>query len=187
MKRTNGLRPALLLMIVILLATTSGVAAEVVCSGYENQAILASTPTAHFTDHGDGTVTHIPTGLTWMRCILGQSWDGTSCGGMESYLTWSEALAAIEQLNVTGYAGHNDWRLPNINELASIIEDRCANPSLNTVLFPDYPSFSANWVFSSSPRAGAGGEVWGVLFTAGYVDWVFKSSSSLVRPVRGGD
>jgi hypothetical protein len=30
------------------------------------------TPTNAFTDNGDGTVTHQLTGLTWMRCSVGQ-------------------------------------------------------------------------------------------------------------------
>jgi len=33
-----------------------------------NDAITASTPTSDFTLHGDGTATHVPTGLMWKRC-----------------------------------------------------------------------------------------------------------------------
>lgn len=36
----------------------------------------------HYIDNGDGTVTDTRTGLTWMRCALGQTWDGSTCVGV---------------------------------------------------------------------------------------------------------
>ncbi len=50
------------------------------------QAVKAAptTPTSDFIDNKDGTVTHRTTGLTWMRCALGQMWTGLSCSGAAS-------------------------------------------------------------------------------------------------------
>ncbi len=52
------------------------------------------------------TYFHISSGLEW------QAYDATS-------LNWQEALAYCEGL---AYAGHSDWRLPNVNELASLLD-----------------------------------------------------------------
>lgn len=38
-----------------------------------DDALPRTSPTARFQDHGNGTVTDRGTGLTWMRCQLGQT------------------------------------------------------------------------------------------------------------------
>lgn len=63
-----------------------------------------------FTDNGDGTVTDAATGLMWAQDDSGV--------GME----WEAALAWVQQANDTQYLGHDDWRLPNIKELQSIVD-----------------------------------------------------------------
>jgi hypothetical protein len=82
-----------------------------------------------YSDNGDGTVTDPTTGLTWMRCPVGLTWDGATCtnapvpvisGGISQgvvpmrQLTWAEANTLTGTLQ---YAGHSDWRLPTIREL----------------------------------------------------------------------
>ena len=57
-----------------------------------NSAIPQTTPSSRFQDLGDGTVQDTKTGLTWMRCSLGQSWDGVSCTGAAIKMNWSRAL-----------------------------------------------------------------------------------------------
>jgi hypothetical protein len=60
-----------------------------------------------FVDNGDGTVSDLATGLMWQQ--------GDSIDGMD----WSEALDYCTALD-TG--GHDEWRLPNANELQSIVD-----------------------------------------------------------------
>jgi len=84
-----------------------------------------TSPTSRFLDHGNGTVTDRGTGLTWMRCQLGQTWRDQSCSGEPTRLYWQQALG-----------GHNDWRLPTIKELASLLESACYKPALNETIFP---------------------------------------------------
>ncbi len=58
-------------------------------------------------DNKDGTVTDQATGLTWMKADSGKT------------MTWEQALKYAKNLN---HAGYNDWRLPNVKELQSIVD-----------------------------------------------------------------
>ncbi len=86
-----------------------------------------------FQNSNDGTIIDNITGLMWRQCVVGLS--GLDCAiGSASWLNWSKSLQAASS-NRT--AGHSDWRLPNIKELASLIEYSCVNPALNQTLFPN--------------------------------------------------
>jgi len=61
----------------------------------------------NFTDNGDGTVTDQATDLMWIQDDSGEG------------MTWQEALEYAENKE---FAGYNDWRLPNIKELESIVD-----------------------------------------------------------------
>ena len=93
-----------------------------------------------YTDNNNGTVTDDRSKLMWMRCSLGQDWSGSTCTGKPGGYTWQAAQDAASKLNKNGYAGHSDWRLPQIPELAMITERQCANPRTNNVLFPETPA-----------------------------------------------
>lgn len=112
-------------------------------------SLPATTPTADFVDNHDGTVLHRLTGLVWMRCALGQTWDGATCIGQPGSYPWEQALGEVANFNKAGgFAGNRDWRLPNIKELDSIIELQCSFPAINLSVFPSTPE----WRFwSSSP------------------------------------
>jgi hypothetical protein len=143
-------------------------------------AIGATTPDDHFTVHKDGTATHNTTGLMWMRCSLGQVWDGKACNGSALTLSWQGALQAASS---SRFADYSDWRLPNKNELESIVEERCSSPSLNVIVFPGAPSA---YFWSSSPYAGLSSGAWSVDFAFGTVNASVKTGSIHVRLVRGG-
>ncbi len=63
-----------------------------------------------FVDNGDGTITDRATGLMW------------DCGDSTLGLNWEDALAFVQMANADNYLGHDDWRLPNIKELQSIVD-----------------------------------------------------------------
>lgn len=87
-----------------VLSAASAMAAQVCPSG-----IVQSTPTTGFTDHGDGTLTHIATGLMWKKCVEGLG--GAACdSGAVSTFTWQAALQLADGYS---FAGYNDWRIPN--------------------------------------------------------------------------
>jgi uncharacterized caspase-like protein len=62
-----------------------------------------------FVDNNNGTVTDRSTGLMWQK------------SGSSSSLNNRDAKGYINQLNKERFAGHSDWRMPTIEELASLI------------------------------------------------------------------
>ena len=120
-----------------------------------------------FIDNGDGTVTDTSTGLMWQKETAGQE-------------NWDRAIVLCENLTLAGY---NDWRLPDINELQSIIDHSKYNPAIDTIYFPDTVS-SGYW--SSATYAYGTSNAWRLHFNRGLVYGTSKSSSYYVRAVRSG-
>ncbi len=146
-----------------------------------NANLPEATPTADFTFPliPDGTVTHNKTGLMWMRCTLGLS--GADCAaGAVTPLNWTAALTAA---NDSMFAGFDDWRLPNIKELASIVETQCTSPSINPTVFPATPS---SFFWSAFGDAGFSVSAWNLCFFNGNDDGDGKNFVLHVRLVRGG-
>lgn len=119
------------------------------------------------TDNGDGTVTDLATGLMWQK------------GGSSDTITWEEAQAYIDELNRQTFAGNSDWRLPTIEELASLIESAWQNEDL--FIQPVFDkSQKACW---SSDMQGAK-NIWKANFHLGYVIDVPSAYKNSVRAVR---
>ncbi len=168
-------RRACILLALVTLSATAVPAAQT-CHSYWPKP---STPINRFTENGDGTVTDTVTGLTWKRCSEGL--EGAVCEkGSPLALTWQEALKAGAE---SRFAGKNDWRLPNIKELNSIIERQCTMPAINEIVFPATPTMS---FWSSTPYDGNPAYAWNVYFPYGISDGNNKSYRFYVRLVRGG-
>ncbi len=150
------------------------------CQGSENLAIPAATPSEAFFDFGDGTVRHRPTQLVWTRCAIGQEWTGSGCSGEPELLDWAAALNVADQAEISG---QSDWRLPNRNELSSIVETRCHDPAINGTVFPDS---QGGGFWTSSPVHSEGGQVWVVDFDQGALQPRAQAGSHALRLVRGG-
>lgn len=168
---------------IILLVTTAALvmspAWAQVCKTNE---ITASTPSERF-NLAKGTVADTDTGLMWMRCSLGQTWDGNTCQGQSTGHTWQAAKQAVAQLNIDGYGGYHDWRVPMMPELASIVERQCYEPRVNLDVFPQTPS-TLYW--SSMEKMGSKDQAYSLDFGAGAASPSLKSHSGHVRLVRGG-
>lgn len=145
-------------------------------------SIPASTPSSDFEQYADGTALHKPTGLMWKRCLEGQSWDGNSstCTGSAKTYDWPGALQTAE---ASGFAGQSDWRLPNIKELQTLVEEACISPAINPQVFSETPNSN---VWSGSPYAYYSNYAWFVGFDYGYAGSDGKYSNGHVRLVRGG-
>ncbi|MDR4651859.1 MAG: DUF1566 domain-containing protein [Nitrosomonas sp.] len=142
--------------------------------------ITPTTPDRDFTLHGDGTVTHHKTGLMWMRCALGQNWNGADCTGSAYPYNWQDALRAADGFS---FAGRGDWRLPDVKELGSIVEQACVLPATNKTIFP-VQLIAGIW--SASPDVSNMIRVWGLFFAEGTPQLYGKTSHHHVLLVRGG-
>lgn len=80
-----------------------------------------------FINHGDGRVTDKLTGLMWTQDSDAPGPGVCNPGGAKN---WSAGLQYVGCLNAQNYLGHNDWRLPNKNELRSLFDYSQANPAL---------------------------------------------------------
>lgn len=63
-----------------------------------------------FHDNNDGTITDRATGLMWSKRDSGKG------------MNWQDALAWVQQKNAEKFLGHNDWRLPSVKQLQSIVD-----------------------------------------------------------------
>jgi hypothetical protein len=140
----------------------------------------AGCPTAgRFTDNGDGTVTDTCTDLMWQNDTA----DVNGSGSIEiefpgDRLDWQNALKYCDDL---GFAGHDDWRLPNVRELQSIVDYGRFSPSID-------PVFGAvsDWYWSSSSIAYSPDVAWSVLFDSGFIyGGDAMGDRYFVRAVRG--
>ena len=114
----------------------------------------ARTPTdtarsRYVVSENGGTVFDNETKLTWQREVSDKEY------------THAEALAYAKQLRLDG---HDDWRLPTIQELMALVDYTKFNPAIDAAAFPDTPS---KWFWSSSPLASSSSYAWVVNFSNG--------------------
>jgi len=134
----------------------------------------------HYIDNCDGTVTDTRTGLMWMRCVMGQIWDGKSCHGEARNFTWD---GANKLRHNSTFAGCDDWRLPDIDELKTLIDRSQDNQAIDNRAFPNTPR-SLCW--SSSPYSFDSNYAWVVNCYSGNVYNVSRNDYNSVRLVRYG-
>ncbi len=167
-------RTTILLFCLLLLIAPAVAWSAQACS----DDLPASSPDENFMVEQEGTVLGKNTGLVWMRCSLGQSWDGKRCQGEAARYTWAQALTAADSHK---YGGFNDWRLPNKNDLESLVELSCSTPAINARQFPQTP---AAFFWTSSPYTGVAAGAWSVDFAYGAVVASEKPGKNYVRLVR---
>ncbi len=143
-----------------------GALAVVACTHVSAQTcvedIIQETASAdRFIDHQDGSVTDVKTGLMWSKCSVGQAYDNGQCTGNAASKDWNQALQQVQTLNgAGGQAGFADWRMPNINELASIVEFQCFDPAIQLSVFPATPS-ATYWSSTPDPsKSGRGRSIY---------------------------
>ena len=107
-------------------------------------------------DNSDGTITDRATGLMWSKADSGQG------------MNWQAALAWVQQKNVAKFLGHDDWRLPGVKELQSIVDysrspDTSHSPAID-------PLFTCTAITNEARQ----------------LDWPFYWSATTHAGLRGG-
>ncbi|MBF0573222.1 MAG: DUF1566 domain-containing protein [Desulfamplus sp.] len=115
----------------------------------------------------NGTVIDHATGLIWQQ------------SGSEINFSYKAALDYVDNLNNQSFAGYNDWRIPTISELLSLLEPEKVNGYLHISQLFDGKQ---QWCWSSDKRTKNSG--WYVFFYSGNVNWDFLDLDNYVRAVR---
>ena len=131
-----------------------------------NELHLASFTSS--TINGDAIVEDSTTGLMWQ-------------GTLQTNKTWQESLDYCENLT---YAGYSDWRVPNRNEITSLVNYGLSSPA------SDFPSMipaetTSNWFKSSTTTASSLSKNWSLYAPNGAIrENSNKSTANNVRCVR---
>jgi Protein of unknown function (DUF1566) len=178
----------------------------------------------NYTDNGDGTITDNNTKLMWEekddvsgslnRFTNTYPWAGTcqdnstvcgtdaDCTAVSGTAKCTPARGAqytifqwVAALNAEAFAGHTDWRIPNIKELQSIVDYGTSDPAVDaafntscssgcTVLTCSCTQSGGYW--SATTFAGNSLGAWYVGFDGGPVRLGNMAAHYYVRAVRGG-
>ncbi len=153
-------------------------------------------PVPRFTDQGDGTVTDNLTALVWLKDGSCADLAGVDADGAG---VWTTALSAAAAL-ASGTCGLTDgstagsWRLPNVQELHSLLDYEFSSPALSNTAgtgrwaegdpFHGFKEVLPYW--SSTSDVENPSNAWFVGFDVGSVVNVSKIDQWVVWPVRGG-
>jgi hypothetical protein len=170
-------------------------------SGSQGEQPAATGDTSSFIDNGDGSVTDVATGLIWeKKCDCPGSlhhyetvYRWSADGREETIWDW---LDGVNAEGGQGFAGHGDWRIPNVKELVSLVDYERADPAI-TALFdscetpcgdPTAPACACTGAvayWTSTTFADFPAHALVVEFSNGGVDDHLKTRRALVRAVRG--
>jgi hypothetical protein len=145
-------------------------------------------PSLRFTDNGNGSVTDNLTGLIWLK--------NANCFGLRA---WNDAVSDCNGLNsgecgLSDDSNPGDWRLPNRNELNSLLNSDFYGPAVPNTAgtgqcadgdpFTNLLSGDLYWTSSTFPLST--NQAYYVDAFASTVYVRLKSESNFVWPVRGG-
>lgn len=133
-----------------------------------DQTLPAATRFIVLSNFASAAVLDRETGLVWEKVPSTSDFD------------WLNASFHCVQLSLGGRKG---WRLPTIQELASLVDPTASNPSLPSG-YPFTVQSSVYW--SATTYAGGTAFAWRVVFSDGSGSFSNKSNAGLAWCVRGG-
>ena len=128
--------------------------------------IVSGVLQADFSRSSSGVVTDSVTGLEWQDDVESQMMD------------WQNAIDYCEALPLDGA----NWRLPNIRELSSIVDDTRYSPAISSV----FVNTISYYYWSSTTSAYYTDGAWVVYFNSANQSSSNKSYRHYVRCVRAG-
>jgi len=124
--------------------------------------------------NGNGTVSDCATGLMWQ------------ISGAKKKLTYADAHNYVKQQNQTLFAGFNKWRLPTLDELASLIEVNDNDSYTNTQPNGLYINtiFNKKYDLCWSSDKTLDGKAWYLNYYSGGIECTEDYRDNYVRLVR---
>lgn len=115
-------------------------------------------------------------GIEWLRCSVGQVWNGFTCMGEPRMLSLDEArsAAALARAELGG-----EWRLPTLDELKTLVCKQCEPPKIDERM---YPRTSAAPYWTDTLNRWSVGRYWTVNFFTGHS--FGRNTPSMARYVR---
>lgn len=171
--------------------------------------VQSGTPRS-FTDNGDGTITDNVTGLMWEKKdnsgglhdkanayqFCGSTFQEASCYQQNPVMDGDLVTVFLAAMNAgAGFAGHNDWRIPNRFELETLTNLAAHDPAtwspFSNGCTPGCHVVSCSctvsaYYVSSTTARGFPGYAGAVSFLYGEAAYAAKAEPQLVRAVRGG-
>jgi len=158
-----------------------------------------------YLDNGDGTISDRTTGLMWeKKCAdcaaphdVEEKYHWSGDGKVETLWDW---LDRVNAEGGSGLGGHDDWRVPNVKELVSIVDyarfDPALAPAFHTpaceegcdeVTEPACSCTAIDLYWTSTTFADFPAHALIVDVGYGFVDDRLKTDRHHVRAVRGGN
>ena len=167
------------------LAAVSAILAGVALAMAQTKSLDAGNPaddvivkSGHFMVR-EHLVVDLQHAVEWMRCSVGQIWNGIDCEGSAVHLTQEDVARAIVIANAQLGPG---WRLPSRAELEGLVCEACAPVKIEQDIFPNT---LAEPYWTGEVNSFAQRHIWTVNFMTGHTyGRFFPTQKILVRLVR---
>ena len=167
-----------LIAILVMLTGITSAMAKTQSLNTTNPANEVIVKSGHFMVR-DHLVIDLQHGVEWMRCSVGQIWNGTDCEGVAVQLTQDGVARAIVIANAQLGPG---WRLPSRAELEGLVCKACAPVKIELDSFPN--TFGEPY-WTGEVNIFASRHIWTVNFMTGHTyGRFFPTQEVLVRLVR---
>ena len=168
--------------------------ASIPCAGTGQDGELRFGLSPFYLDLGDGTMMDTRTGLFWEKFS-----DDGSIHDRDNRYAWTDAFWKAATLNAIQFAGYRDWRVPNVNELHSLVDYAVSSPAIHlafnfgcapgcTVLDCSCSASGIGLHWISTTAAPGFGRAFALRFDDGtlFTAPVLPPAPMAVRAVRGG-